>query len=161
MRAPRHWAEHLRLSHHGAAFIAAEEGVMLRPYVDSQGWATAGVGHLITPMHRGVTDADRRRWTFRSTAAAVEFFRDHDVLAYEHAVRSTLGHASLTQAQYDMCVSLCFNIGTGGFARSSVARYIAEGKLHAAGDAFMGWANPPELRPRRARERAVFDRGHW
>jgi hypothetical protein len=31
MAAKRHWAEHLRLSHHGAAFIAREEGVSSPP----------------------------------------------------------------------------------------------------------------------------------
>lgn len=168
MRAQPHWAEHLRLSHHGAAFIAVEEGVELHPYVDSEGWATAGVGHLITPMHKGVTAADRRRWTFPSAHAAINYFRSHDVRGYEHAVRAVLGRASLTQAQYDMCVSLCFNIGTGdvahrrgGFAGSSVAREIVRGNLRAAARAFEMWSVPEVLAPRRRREEARFRLAHW
>jgi lysozyme len=121
-------ADTLRLSQHGADFIAREEGVRLHPYVDSSGWATAGVGHLIQPMHRGVTAWDRRHWTFPNVATAVRYFRAHDVLVYEHAVRKALGSAPVTQAQFDMCVSLCFNIGVGGFVSSRVARLIRAGR---------------------------------
>lgn len=160
-KAKRHWASRMKLSHHGAAFIASEEGVRLRPYVDSVGWATSGVGHLIQPQHKGVTRADIHRWSFPSSVAAINYFRDHDVKTYEDAVRATLGRAGVTQAQFDMCVSLCFNIGTGGFAGSSVARHIRARRVQAAGDSFMNWANPPELHGRRARERARFLAGHW
>lgn len=161
MRPEKHWAIHMRLSHHGAAFIALEEGVRTRPYADSSGWATTGVGHLIVPMHRGVTPQDVHTWSFPSTAAAIDYFRNHDVKTYEAAVRAALGKSSITQSQYDMCCSLAFNIGTGGFASSSVARYIRAGKIRAAGDAFMAWSNPPVLRGRRSRERARFLAGHW
>lgn len=161
MAAKRHWAEHLRLSHHGAAFIAAEEGVRIRPYMDSEGWATTGVGHLIQPRHKGVTQHDIQRWSFRSPGEAVDYFRNHDVKAYETAVRETLGKSPLTQAQFDAAVSLCFNIGTGGFATSSVARFIRQGKMRAAGLAFLRWSKPRVLLGRRRREMALFLRGHW
>jgi lysozyme len=159
-----HPANTLRLSHHGAAFIAAEEGVRTRPYVDSEGWATTGVGHLIQPMHRGVTAWDRQHWTFASAQGAIDYFRAHDVVIYEHAVRRALGSAPVTQAQYDVLVSLCFNIGTGGFASSSVARFIRwrnhAGRILAA-NAFLMWARPRVLYGRRMRERRRFLTAHW
>jgi len=156
-----HPANTLRLSQHGADFIAREEGVRLSPYVDSVGWATAGVGHLIQPQHKGVTAWDRRHWTFPSVRAAVRYFRFHDVLVYEHAVRRILGDAPVTQAQFDMCVSLCFNIGIGGFASSRVARLIRAHRRRAAGFAFLGWANPRVLLGRRRREMWRFMRARW
>jgi lysozyme len=159
--AQRHWAEHLRLSHHGAAFIALEEGVRLRPYYDTRHIVTTGVGHVIVPQHTTITQHDLHAWSFPSPAAAVNYFRDHDVKAYEHAVRRALGRAALTQAQFDACVSLCFNIGVGGFASSAVARNIRAGRMWAAANAFLAWSNPPVLRGRRHRERALFLRGHW
>lgn len=161
VKPKRHWAQNMRLSQHGAAFIAREEGVRLRPYTDSEGWATTGVGHLIQPMHKGVTATDLRKWTFPSASAAVKYFRAHDVKTYEAAVRSALGKHGVTQAQFDMCVSLCFNIGTGGFATSSVARNIRAGHMRAAGDSFMNWSKPAVLRGRRSRERARFLAGRW
>jgi lysozyme len=159
--AQRHWAEHLRLSHHGAAFIALEEGVRLRPYYDTRHIVTTGVGHVIVPQHTTITQHDLQAWSFPSPAAAVNYFRDHDVKAYEHAVRRALGRAALTQAQFDMCVSLCFNIGPAGFASSSVARYIRAGKLRRAALAFYAWSKPAVLRARRGRESHRFLIGHW
>lgn len=156
-----HPANTLRLSQHGANFLAGEEGVMLHPYVDSVGWATAGVGHLIQPQHKGVTGWDRAHWTFPTRTAAISYFRKHDVLVYEHAVRQACGSAPLTQAQFDMCVSLCFNIGTGGFESSSVARYIRAHKRRLAGFAFLRWANPRVLLGRRRREMFRFLRARW
>jgi lysozyme len=159
--AQRHWAEHLRLSHHGAAFIAVEEGIRVRPYYDSRHLVTTGVGHLVTPAHSTITAADVKRWTFPSAHAAVDYFRNHDVVVYENAVRAALGKASLTQAQYDMCVSLCFNIGVGGFAGSRVARYIHKGRMRLAALAFYGWAKPRVLWGRRNRESYRFRVAHW
>jgi lysozyme len=159
--AARHWATKTRLSQHGATFLAGEEGVRVRPYRDSSGWVTAGVGHLIEPRHQTITADDIRRWSFPSAAAAINYFRAHDVVGYEQAVRRAVGDHGLTQAQYDMCVSLCFNIGTGGFAGSRVAANIRAGNIRAAGDAFLGWANPRVLLGRRQRERARFLKGDW
>lgn len=159
--AERHWAQNLRLSHHGATFIATEEGVRTRPYRDSRGIVTTGVGHVITPQHYSITNNDLRHWSFSTPAAAIEFFRDHDVIVYERAVRQALGKASLTQAQYDMCISLAFNIGTGGFASSRVASCIRQGNMRAAGLAFYGWARPAVLWGRRNREACRFLAGRW
>src|SRR4051812_8351002 len=161
MPAKRHWATNLRLSHHGAAFVAREEGVRARPYVDSVGWATTGVGHLIVPRHKGVTAHDVKTWSFRTPQEAIDYFRNHDIKAYEQAVRHAIGEHGLTQAQFDMCVSLCFNIGTGGFASSTVAREIRRGHMRAAADAFLNWAHPSVLMGRRRRERARFLAAHW
>lgn len=156
-----HSARFLRTSSRGVAFLIAEEGIRLAPYRDSRGLVTAGVGHLVTPAHTTITNEDRRRYTFTSRAAAVAWFRRHDLPVYEQAVREALGDAKIRQAQFDMCVSLCFNIGAAGFRRSRVAQLIREGRRRAAADAFYGWANPPVLRPRRGRERARFLRGRW
>jgi GH24 family phage-related lysozyme (muramidase) len=163
-RVRHHPANTLHYSHHGAAFTALEEGVRTRPYVDSEGWATTGVGHLIQPMHRGVTAWDLAHWAFPSAHAAIDYFRRHDAPIYAQAVRDTLGRAPVTQAQFDMCVDLAINIGTAGFAGSSVARFIRwrnhAGRLLAA-NAFLLWARPRVLLGRRQRERRRFLIAHW
>jgi GH24 family phage-related lysozyme (muramidase) len=158
-----HHARFLKMSARGVAFLIREEGVMLAPYRDSRGLVTARVGKLITPPHTTITDQDRKRYTYRSRAAAVRDFVRVDLPIYEQGVRDALGDALVRQAEFDMCGSLCFNIGIGGFARSQVARLIKQGRKHirAAADAFYGWAKPSVLRPRRGRERARFLRGRW
>lgn len=159
--AQPHQARFLKTSAHGIAFLVAEEGVMLHPYRDSRGLVTARVGKLVTPAHTTITADDRRRFTYPTRAAAISAFRRLDLPIYEDAVRRALGSSRVRQAQFDMCVSLAFNIGTAGFARSQVCRNIRAGHLRAAADAFYGWSRPPELRPRRSRERARFLRGRW
>jgi lysozyme len=65
------------------------------------------------------------------------------------------------QHQFDAMVSLCFNIGQGGFAGSTVAREAKAGRTQAAGDAFRKWGNPSILKPRRERERTLFLTGRY
>lgn len=43
------------------------------------------------------------------------------------------------QHQFDAMVSLCYNIGRGAFARSSVIRHYNLGSLDAAGNSFLAW----------------------
>lgn len=153
-------ARRLRLSNHGLAFLVIEEGIELRPYVDSEGWATAGIGHLIQPMHKGVTAQDRARFTFRDRAAAFAYFREVDEPKYEAAIHNALGNALLTRAMYDMVFSGVFNCGPG-FVQGTVGRMIRQGNYRAAANAFHLWETPRVLAPRRQRESSRFLRGKW
>lgn len=141
----------MRMSAAGRARLTQFEGCVLVPYNDSQNHATIGIGHLI---HLGpVTASDRATWAGFTRASADKLFVE-DLVKYEAPVNE-LGVA-LNQNQFDACVSLCFNIGTGGFAGSEVARQIKARNFAAAANAFLNWSKPPELRPRREKERAWF-----
>jgi lysozyme len=154
-----------RTSRKGRKFLAREEGLVPYAYNDPAGHATFGVGHLI---HRGsVTAADRVRWGTRSRpksrAYAMRVFR-RDLESYEAAVRNAVGRR-LRPYEFDACVSLAFNIGTGGFAISTVAAEIRKGRgrgnFARAADAFLFWDNPSILRSRRERERRLFLTGKY
>lgn len=159
-----------RIDDTSAEAIIQREGISLWAYPDSQGWATGGVGHLITPPHKGVTAADFEKWGSRAHPIArdkaVSFFRDVDLVPYEKVVddanrkRVANGHEPITPAQRGACVSLAFNIGTGGFATSTVARLIAKGaSASAVADAFLLWHQPPEIMGRRRSEAAQYRAG--
>ena len=148
-----------RTSRKGRAFLIAQEGVRRYAYNDSEGHATFGVGHLI---HLGpVTAADRRKWGTPERPRSMRFVNRvlrRDLRKYERAVRRAVGRR-LYQHRFDACVSLCFNIGTGGFERSTVARELRRhepGFARRAADAFLLWDQPRVLLPRRHRERALF-----
>lgn len=150
------------MSQKGLEFLVREEGVRRYAYNDSQNNATFGVGHLIHPGP--VNDADRRRWGTPNNPKSMKFVYETletDLNRYEKAVRDATGKKLKEAYRFDASVSLAFNIGTGGFAGSSVARHIRAGRLSAAGDAFLKWDNPPELRPRRERERNLFRHGRY
>jgi lysozyme len=146
----------MKLSTEGLRDLMASEGTVLRPYNDSEGHATIGVGHL---LHLGgVTDADRRRWAGFTHANAMRLLRK-DVAKFEAAVTRAVGAAALEklgQRAFDAMLSLAFNIGSAGFEGSTVARRARAGDRMGAADAFLLWRRPAVLLPRRRRERAVF-----
>jgi lysozyme len=78
-----------------------------------------------------------------------------DLAPFEAAVSAAVP-ASLTQNQFDACVSLAFNIGARGFQGSTVVHRLAAGDRAGAADAFLMWNHPPELAGRRRAERAQF-----
>jgi lysozyme len=139
----------------GIDFIIREEGVRLEPYNDSLGYATVGVGHLLHKSN--VTASDRARYA-HFTRADADALLARDLDRFEKVVADTFKGASLpvTQHRFNACVSLAFNIGEAGFARSTVARQIRAGNLHGAAEAFRMWRNPSVLGPRREREIALF-----
>jgi lysozyme len=142
----------VKVSAAGVRAVIREEGCVLRPYNDSAKNATIGVGHL---LHRGpVTTADRVRWTGFTQQDATDLLR-RDLARFERAVDAAV-RVPLTQGEFDPLVSLAFNIGEGGFATSTVVRHLNGGRRRAAADAFLMWRHPPELLPRRKRERAAF-----
>jgi lysozyme len=141
------------LSPSGAAFIGREEGCVLHPYNDSASPpnATIGIGHLI---HFGpVTGADVARYRNFSRQDAIRLLL-RDASICEQAIARYV-HVGLNQNEYDALCSLIFNIGTGGFAGSSVLRFLNAGNRRAAADAFLLWRNPGLL-GRRLRERTLF-----
>jgi lysozyme len=145
----------------GVDFIIEEEGIRPWPYLDTRGFATVFVGRLLG--YRGITAADIRKYGTKehpkfTKDEAVALFRREDLPIYEAAVRKALkgAKAKITQAMFNACVSLCFNIGTGGFAKSTVVEELQAGHIQAAANAFLMWDTPPVLRPRRERERTLF-----
>lgn len=141
----------------GLAFLIAEEGFVPWAYNDPANHATFGVGHL---LHRGpVTASDRAGWGTKAQPkprALVERVLREDLAGrYEPALREAV-KKPLKPHQFDALLSLCFNIGTGGFKQSTVVRRLNEGDFAGAADAILMWSKPAILMPRRRRERELF-----
>lgn len=141
----------------GLAFLIAEEGFVPWAYNDPANHATFGVGHL---LHRGpVTAADRAEWGTKAQPkprALVERVLREDLAGrYEPALCEAV-NKPLKPHQFDALLSLCFNIGTGGFRKSTVVRRLNEGDFAGAADAILMWSKPAILMPRRRRERELF-----
>ncbi|HET8653398.1 MAG TPA: lysozyme [Gaiellaceae bacterium] len=141
----------------GLAFLIAEEGFVPWAYNDPANHASFGVGHL---LHRGpVTAADRAQWGTKAKPkprALVERVLREDLASrYEPAVCEAVKRP-VKPHQFDALLSLCFNIGTGGFKQSTVVRRLNEGDFAGAADAILMWSKPPILAPRRRRERELF-----
>lgn len=122
----------MRTSRAGLDLIKQFEGLELRAYRCPSGIWTIGYGHTAkagapVPVAGMVITPERAEEILRA-----------DLGAYEAAVRKAITRQP-TQAQFDAMVSLCFNIGPDGFARSSVLRLFNAGDMQAAADAFRLW----------------------
>lgn len=158
----------LHVSDAGARDITASEGAIGYPYLDSRGFATAWIGHLIRqgPIH----ESDYQQWGTKQHPASkdtmIAYFRQTDLLSYEKAVaainekRINNGHPSISQHQFDALVSFCFNIGCGGFTTSTAAKLIVSGASNKdVADAMMKWNKPKEIIGRRKREADAYRQG--
>jgi GH24 family phage-related lysozyme (muramidase) len=143
----------VNLSEVGAQTLAQREGTRLKPYNDSKGYCTTGIGHLVA-YHR-CTAADIAQWTLLSKEAAVELFRKDLAASYEPAVNDFV-KVPLTQNQYDALVSFVYNVGVNGFKNSTLLKRLNAGDYEGAATAFMMWNKPPEIIGRRRGEMNQF-----
>jgi len=140
----------LRTSTAGRAAITAREGCRLTAYLDSVGVCTIGIGH----SDRAPTGV-KPVMGMCITASEADSILADDLVAFEAAVNGAIKRP-MTQSQFNACVSLAFNIGTGGFVGSTVVHRFNAGDVMGAADAFLMWEKPHELAQRRIGERAQF-----
>ena len=155
MGLPPPFKEHLMdVSPHGVDLVKKFEGLRLEAYLDSATVWTIGYGHTgdVWPGSKLPDEA---------TAAAVLLKDLNDVA---HRISKVLTKEA-TQHQFDAMVSLAYNIGTHGFAHSSVVRFFNQGNLPMAAASFEKWTKchingklceVPGLAHRRASEKAYF-----
>ena len=165
----------MRTSAAGREFIKTEEGVRYTLYddatgrtlkraINARGNPTIGVGHTISrkdTTYDGVT----------LSQAEVDALLNKDLAAAERAINNNV-HARLTQNQFDALVSLVFNVGPGtkhgksGIITltdgrpSTLLRLLNRHDYTGAAEQIMAWkyaAGKPILRPRRLREKTLFE----
>jgi lysozyme len=144
----------MKISREGLALIKRWEGCRLEAYQDSVGVWTIGYG-ITTNAGLGVIKKG-----MRITQAQADDMLLAALAKYEKTVQDSFKR-NPTQAQYDAAVSLCYNIGQAGFAKSSVVRRFNSGDITGAADAFLMWNKAggkvlTGLQNRRKDERAHF-----
>ena len=141
----------------GVDLIKRWEGCRLKAYPDpatgGEPW-TIGYGLTsaagIVPVKRGLV----------ITQAQADEYLVKSLEKYEAAVSKALTKTP-TPNQFAAMVSLCFNVGPGAFARSSVVRKFNAGDTRGAADAFRLWTKAAGkvmagLKNRREDERKLF-----
>ena len=104
----------MTLSPEGLALLKRYEACSLVIYDDQAGLPTIGWGHLIVKgenFAKGITEAE------------AEILLHKDLAPRVAAVNACL-EVVITQAQFDSCVSLLFNIGEKNFRKSSFLRAV-------------------------------------
>lgn len=112
----------------GVALIKEFESLSLTGYLCPAGVATAGWGHTGKDVEVGK----------KYTRVRAETWLIDDLAKFEHEV-SRRCRATPTPNQFAAMVSLCFNIGPGNFAKSSVLRNHNAGETAKAAECFLLW----------------------
>lgn len=141
----------------GIELIKAWEGVRLTAYPDP---ATGGEPWTIGYGHTSAAGEPR---VFKGMTIHIDeanAILERDLVKYEAAV-SRLLKRNPNENQFSAMVSLCFNIGPGNMAKSSVVRLFNAGDLLGAANAFRMWNKAAGkvmkgLENRREAERQLF-----
>ncbi len=140
-----------------ADIIKQSEGLRLTAYRDGGGTWTIGYGHTGAGVSNGVV----------ITEIQANRFLEQDIAWASDTVRRSV-RVPLTTEQHATLVSLTYNIGSGGFRRSTVLRRLNMGNYTGAADAILMWNKitvdgvktyDQGLANRRERERALFLKG--
>jgi lysozyme len=109
------------------------EGLSLKPYQDVGGVWTIGYGATYDLNGNPITANTPVLTPLQATQLLAK-----QLQIYANEVTSVI-KVILNQNQFDACTSLCYNIGTNGFAESTVARMCNANNFPAAAQAFLLW----------------------
>lgn len=135
----------------GINFLIKEEGIVLKPYLDSVGVPTIGVGCTY------YEDGTRVKMTDPSITRtrAIQLFKNV-LKTYETAVWSVT-RDDINQNQFNALVSICYNIGVAGFKGSTLLKRVNNNPKDASiTEAFKMWRKPAVLLNRRIREAKLY-----
>jgi len=137
----------LEINEAGLDIIKRSEGLRLEAYELSGRWYI-GYGHSGATPGSTITEAEAEELLVQDVAGA------------EAGVKR-LVMVPVNENQFSAMVSLAYNMGVGGFSRSSVLSQLNEGDYNGAADGFMvhirsGYRVLEHLQHRREEERALF-----
>lgn len=144
----------------GANLIQSSEGTIYKAYRDPVGIITACTGHTSPYLRMGMT----------FTKAECDLLFKSDVIKHQKVIigkGNCIKDAPLNPNQIDAVTSLVFNIGTGNFCKSTLARKLSARDYAGAAKEFPKWKYAggkvlPGLVIRRSKERALFNsRSTW
>jgi lysozyme len=137
----------MRLDDNGYNELHKREGLKLKPYLDTQGIPTIAMGNTYYLDGKKVTMKDKpltiREAYKLGRVTSDNFAKQVNVLLTKE----------VTQTQFNALVSLAYNIGINGFAKSTVLRRVnANPNDPTIKNAFMMWTKNRELIGRRKSE---------
>jgi len=120
----------MKVSLDGLNLIKRWEGCRLKAYRDSVKVLTIGYGHTSAAGQPVVTES------MTITQKQADDMLARDLGKYEDAVQRAITKPA-TQHQLDAMTSLCYNIGPGAFAKSSIVRKFNAGDVAGAANSFL------------------------
>jgi lysozyme len=136
--------------------IISHEAIVQEAYLDSEGvwtWSvgiTDASGHQVHPRY-----LDNPQSLERCLEVYVWLVR----LRYIPDVEEAFAGHVLTEGQF--CAALSFHYNTGGILSAQWVREWKSGQIAKARRSIMNWRSPPEIIPRREKERDLFFDDVW
>jgi GH24 family phage-related lysozyme (muramidase) len=143
-----------RVTYRVALEVACHEAIVRQAYTDSVGVWTWSVG-LTNATGHDVTRYIGKPQTLEHCLAIYAWALER----YADDVREAFEGHELTEAQF--AAALSFHWNTGSIKRASWVRHWKAGDTGTARKRFMDWSKPPEIIPRRQKERDLFFDGKW
>lgn len=134
--------------------VAHHEAVVRQAYKDSVGVWTWSVG--LTSMSGHMVERYIGKPQPLEHCIAVYLWALNN---YADDVRSKFKSVQLTEAQF--AAALSFHWNTGAIRNATWANEFIAGNHIAARNSIMNWKSPPEIIPRRGKERDLFFDGDW
>lgn len=150
---------HMTLSDKGFEMLAVFEGFRSKPYRDSVGVPTIGYGNTYYLNGTKVKMSDPPISKDEAKQLKMAVINQDFAPVVNKLLEQQIKNGQITQNMFDALISLAYNIGVGGLAKSSVIRHLKNGDKQKAGQAFLLWKNAggkPILLKRRQKERDVF-----
>lgn len=145
-----------RLTVRIAQELLSHEAIIREAYQDIVGVWTWGVGVTETSGHsicpRYVDRPQTLRWCLEMY---LRLLRE----IYAPAVRDAFEGTPLSEAEFGAALSFHYN--TGAIATATWVAEWRRGEVEAARASFMNWRKPPQIIPRREKERDLFFDGVW
>ena len=143
-----------KVSKKGLDFIGKEEGLRLKPYLCSAKVPTIGYGSTYYEDGTKVKMTDPAITKERAEALFLNTLKHYEMCVY------TATRDDINQNQFDALVSLCYNIGTHAFKKSTLLKRVNKNPNGPDIEgAFLMWKNAggkPILLNRRKREYALY-----
>jgi len=114
----------MELSKLGYCALANYECLCLKPYLDSGGVKTVGIGSTVSDI------PDLALWDWNKEISIEEAVRLYKkgLTKYVAAVNRSLTRLEIPQTLFDALVSITYNIGTGGMAGSTFMKRVNAGE---------------------------------
>ncbi len=145
-----------RVSRNGLDFIGKEEGLVLKPYKCSAGVPTIGYGSTYYEDGSKVKMTDKPITKERAEKLFLDTLKHYEMAVY------TSTRDDINQNQFDALVSLCYNIGTHAFKKSTLLKRVNKNPNGSDIEAaFLMWKNAggkPILLGRRQREYKLYSK---
>ncbi len=145
-----------RITSRVAQEIVSHEAIVREAYRDSVNVWTWSVGLTNSSGHRVFPRYKDNPQTVRRCLEVFLWVLDRK---YKPAVDAAFAGHPLDEEQF--AAALSFHYNTGGIRRATWVRKWKEGDVDGARRTFMNWRRPPEIIPRREKERDLFFFGEW